>query len=126
VDDFVLLDDSPQWLNYARADIEAFLPELLGLRLNPRKTVIQPLERGVDFVGQVIKPWRRTVRKRTRNDALARLARIPEAEFFESANSYFGLFGQAPESHHDRALLANLARRRGFTVNGALTQAYRI
>jgi RNA-directed DNA polymerase len=30
VDDFVLLDESPQWLNYARAEIEAFLPASSG------------------------------------------------------------------------------------------------
>jgi RNA-directed DNA polymerase len=34
---------SPQWLNYCRAEIEAFLPARLGLQLNPRKTVLQPI-----------------------------------------------------------------------------------
>lgn len=97
----------------------------LGLQLNPRKTIIQPIERGVDFVGQVVKPWRRTVRKRTRNDVLARVAMLPQDEVFESANSYFGLFRQATDSHHDRALLAKLVQRRGFAINRGFTQAYR-
>jgi RNA-directed DNA polymerase len=47
-----------------------------------------------------------------------------DAELHRSANSYFGLLRQASHSHTDRALLANLVRRRGFTVNGALTQTY--
>lgn len=46
-------------------------------------------------------------------------------EIFESANSYFGLMRQASASHHDRARLANLVRRRGHAVNRALTQTYR-
>lgn len=125
VDDFVLLDRSPQWLNYAKADIEEFLPARRGVRLNPRKTIIQSVDRGVDFVGQIVKPFRRTTRKRTRNQALRRIAEMPEESLFESLNSYFGLFRQASHSHHDRTLLANLARSRDFSVNGALTKVYR-
>lgn len=124
VDDFVLLDESPEWLSYARADIEAFLPDRLGVRLNPRKTVLQPIERGIDFVGQVIKPWRRTVRRRTLRDALSRLERSRDADFKASANSYFGLLRQSPDSHLDRTQLAKLAMRRGFTVDRDFRQTY--
>ncbi|HSW13385.1 MAG TPA: RNA-directed DNA polymerase, partial [Solimonas sp.] len=53
VDDFYLLHESPQWLNAALTDITAFLPAQLGAQLNPSKTVLQPVERGIDFVGQV-------------------------------------------------------------------------
>jgi RNA-directed DNA polymerase len=40
-------------------------------------------------------------------------------------SSYFGLLRQSPDSHHDRALLANAVRRRGHAVNKALTKTYR-
>jgi len=122
VDDFVILDESPQWLNYARAEIAAFLQAELHVRLNDSKTIIQPIARGVDFVGQVIKPWRTIVRRRTRDSALRRLAVMPEEDFKRSADSYFGLFRQATHSHGDRAQLANLARRHGFAVDAALTK----
>ena len=59
VDDFILLHHSPQWLNAAKQQIEAFLPQL-GVRLNDRKTILQPVDRGVDFVGHVIRPWHRS------------------------------------------------------------------
>ena len=59
VDDFVFLHESADWLNAVLADVTAFLPERLGVQINPRKTILQPIDRGVDFVGQVIKPWRR-------------------------------------------------------------------
>lgn len=124
VDDFVLLHESPQWLNAAHARIDAFLPEKLHARLNHKKTILQPVDRGVDFVGQVIKPWRRSTRKRTVNEAISQINKIPAADIYEMANSYFGLIGQASKSHHDRAKFANAARRRGFSINGAITKTY--
>ncbi|WP_457825106.1 RNA-directed DNA polymerase, partial [Staphylococcus aureus] len=72
VDDFLLLHESAAWLNDAKSQIEAFLVDKLAARLNPKKTILQPIERGIDFVGQVIKPWRRTLRRRTFNDAIRR------------------------------------------------------
>lgn len=125
VDDFILLHESPQWLNAAQARIEAFLTEHLHLAINPRKTILQPVERGIDFVGQVIKPWRRTTRRRTFRDALRRTAEIPATDLFETANSYFGLLRQASHSHNDRARLANLLRDRGHCIAGGLTQTFR-
>ena len=45
------------------------LLEHIGLRLNHRKTILQPVDRGMDFVGQVVKPWRtHTRRRRIRSD----------------------------------------------------------
>jgi len=125
VDDFIILHESAQWLNQAHDDISAYLPDELGLRLNPTKTILQPIERGVDFVGHVIKPWRRTLRKRTVNDALARAQALPAADVHTTINSYFGLFRQAGKSHHQRAVLANTARRHGHCVNAKLTKNYR-
>nr|WP_262924590.1 RNA-directed DNA polymerase [Pseudomonas guariconensis] len=123
VDDFVLLHESPQQLNEWLQQIEQFLPSL-GVRLNPSKTILQPIDRGVDFVGHAIKPWRRTTRKKSVAQALKRTAAAPAENLRETANSYFGLLGQASHSQKDRAALANLVLRRGHVVNGALTQTY--
>lgn len=123
VDDFVFLHESPQQLNEWLARVEAFLPRL-GAKLNPTKTILQPVDRGVDFVGHVIKPWRRTTRKRSVAQALKRTAAAPAEDLRETANSYFGLLGQASHSQKDRAALANLVLRRGHVVNGDLTKTY--
>jgi RNA-directed DNA polymerase len=80
VDDFVLLHEDPAWLNAAHAEIRAFLPRELGLHLNDSKTILQPIARGVDMVGHVIKPWHRTTRRRTYREALRRSSEISEAE----------------------------------------------
>jgi hypothetical protein len=125
VDDFILLHESAQWLNAALADISAFLPARLGAHLNDSKTVLQPIARGIDFVGHVIKPWSRSIRRRAVREAIYRVGNIPAEEVFESANSYFGLLRQAPPSHHDRAKLAQLVLRRGHAVDRDLTKAYR-
>jgi RNA-directed DNA polymerase len=124
VDDFILLHESPQWLNAAKAQIESFLPQL-ALQLNPKKTILQPVDRGIDFVGQVIKPWRRTVRRRTFNDSLYQVQQIPDPDLFESINSYFGLMRQASHSQRDRVLLARLVRRHGFSVDQKLTKVFK-
>ena len=125
VDDFVLLHESPQQLNAWRAQIEAFLLRVLGVRLNPAKTILQPIDRGIDFVGQVIKPWRRSLRRRTFREAISRTKATPKSDLFVVANSYFGLMGQAPASHTDRARLGRVVMDRGHLVNRALTQTYR-
>jgi RNA-directed DNA polymerase len=125
VDDFILLHDSAQWLNAALADVDAFLPRELGAHLNPTKTILQPVDRGVDFVGQVIKPWHSSTRRRTVREAANRVARIDAADVFTSANSYFGLLRQAGSSHVDRAVLARAVLRRGHSVNQQLTKTYR-
>ena len=80
---------------------------------------------GIDFVGQVIKPWRRTTRRRTFNEALTRVERAPSEDVFEMANSYFGLLRQATASHHDRAELANVVRSRGRAVDALFTKSFR-
>ena len=123
VDDFVFLHESPQQLNAWLAEVEAFLPSL-GAKLNPSKTILQPVDRGVDFVGHVIKPWRRSTRKRSLAQALKRTAAAPVEDLRETANSYFGLLSQASHSEKDREKLANVVLRRGHAVNGALTKTY--
>jgi retron-type reverse transcriptase len=125
VDDFVLLHESPQWLNAALADVEQFLPDALHAQLNPSKTILQPIDRGVDFVGHVIKPWRSHTRRRTVNEAIHRVSRIEPDDVYTSANSYFGLLRQASASHQDRAALARAVLRRGHCVNQAFTKAFK-
>jgi hypothetical protein len=124
VDDFILLHDSPQWLNQARQQIEAKLADL-HLQLNPRKTILQPVARGIDFVGHLVKPWHRITRRKTVHMALDRLQDMPAAELHQSANSYFGLLRQATHSHHDRTRVAQLMLQRGHVVAGDMTKIFR-
>jgi RNA-directed DNA polymerase len=124
VDDFYLLHESTEWLSAARQRIEAWLPENIGARLNPSKTILQPVDRGIDFVGHVIKPWRRTTRPRTTATAILRLQSMPAADVFSAGNSYLGLARQASHSHHDQAKLINVLRKRGHCFKPDLTKIF--
>ena len=125
VDDFVLVHRDSSWLRAAHDAIEHFLPQRLHVQLNPRKTILQPVDRGIDFVGQVIKPWRRTTRRRTLAQALQRVAIAPADGLHQMANSYFGLLRQASHSHADRARLAAAVMARGHCVTSKLTRTFR-
>lgn len=125
VDDMILLHESPEWLNRAAAGIGNFVSERLGLVLNPRKTILQPIERGVDFVGQIVKPWRRVLRRTTYENALAALSGKDGEDLMKSANSYLGLLRQLDHSHHARAQLVRIALRKGHCVDGGFTKVFR-
>jgi hypothetical protein len=125
VDDPILLHESPQWLYSALLRISDFVETRLHAKLNPSKTIIQPIDRGVDFVGHVIKPWARTTRRRTFNEAISRIKRIDASDVFTCANSYFGLLRQAGASHVDRTMLAKAVLNRGHVVNKQFTKAFR-
>ncbi|WP_377161839.1 RNA-directed DNA polymerase [Roseateles sp. UC29_93] len=122
VDDFVLIHRDPAVLRQAHDDIGLWLPATLHASLNPRKTIIQPVSRGIDFVGNVIKPWSQTTRRRSVRAALRRIEAAPAEELGTLGNSYFGLLRQAPKSHMDRVRLANALRKRGKAIVADLTK----
>ena len=124
VDDFILVHPSTAYLLAVLADVATWLPAQLHLQLNPRKTVLQPVQRGITFVGHVIKPWHRTTKPATVAKAVARVHQVPRQDLRQIANSYFGLLGQASHSHHHRARLAAAVLQRGHAVNGKLTKAF--
>jgi RNA-directed DNA polymerase len=125
VDDFVLLHEDPAVLTAWRRDIEAFLGARLHAELNPKKTVLQPLMRSVDFVGHVIRPHSHTTRRRTVRTALRRLEHMEPGDIFAAGNSYLGLVRQAEHSHSDQARIARALLKRGHVVDGALTKIFR-
>ena len=125
VDDMVLLHESPEWLNQAAAQIGRFALERLGLKLNPRKTIIQPIERGVDFVGMIIKPWRRVLRRKTVDNAMAAVYGKTGEDLMKTTNSYLGLLRQSDHSHKARARLVRIALRKGHCVDAGFTKVFR-
>lgn len=65
VDDFLIMDESPQRLNYCYNEISKFLLNELGLVLHTDKKTINTISNGMDFVGYKIKPNRFYLRKKT-------------------------------------------------------------
>ena len=124
VDDFILLHESTDWLNEALSNISTWLPKSLNARLNTSKTILQPVSRGVDFVGHVIRPWHTVTRKRTTKAALNRIESAKHSDVFAMTNSYLGLVRQASASHQHQAQIAKAAMRRGFAVKSDLTKIF--
>lgn len=72
VDDFVLVHRDRGQLEAWRTAIEAFLAETLRLQLKAEQR-LRPLQAGVDFLGYVVYPTHRVVRRRVVAHALAAL-----------------------------------------------------
>lgn len=63
VDDMVLFHEDADVLNGWYEEIEAFLHEQLAMRLHPHKKWLNRADKGVDFVGFIIKPGRTYLRQ---------------------------------------------------------------
>jgi len=72
-DDFVILSDNKQYLENLIPQIAEFLKIKLDLLLNEKKVFIQPLFRGVDFLGWVHFPYHRILRTTTKRRMFKRL-----------------------------------------------------
>jgi len=121
VDDMVLLHHEPKVLLAAADAIRARLAGL-SLELAESKTFVAPVEKGVDFVGHVIRPHRRSARPKTHRTALARLATMPREDLPDSATSYLGLFRHSGNRRQIEAI-ARTAFRRGLKLDRGLTKA---
>lgn len=107
VDDLVLLSEDKKKLSEWRRRIDRFLESELKLRLHPKKTRLQEIGKGIDFLGYVVKPRYALVRRRTvrsckhkikiANNSLLKLKGREQIAghvnaFLPVVNSYFGHF----------------------------------
>ena len=103
VDDFIILGQSAEQLKIQRDKIDLFLKNKLNLKLNRNKTRIQPVERGIDFLGYFIKPEyilsRQKVVRRLKNKLYqidkTGTTKCDLAKILAQINSYYGHFRQA-------------------------------
>ncbi|MDO5438189.1 MAG: RNA-directed DNA polymerase [bacterium] len=65
VDDFIIMDELPQNLNYYYEKISEFIKTELELELHKNKKTINLVSNGIDFVGYKIKPNRMYLRSKT-------------------------------------------------------------
>jgi len=100
VDDFIILNKSREKLKCWKNEIDYFLKEKLGLELNPRKTKLQLINKGIDFLGYFVKPnyalVRKKVVKRLKNKLYNyNIDNIDSDKFLAIINSYYGHFRHA-------------------------------
>ena len=65
MDDFLILGPDKKRLGEDKERIRIFLRERLRLEMHPKKAEIFPINRGLDFLGYVIRDHRRFLRKST-------------------------------------------------------------
>lgn len=102
VDDFFVVHSDKEYLKETIQKFRLFLSENLELTLHPNKIYLQPIEKGVLYLGVWIYPYNRVVHNRTINNLKSNLIewnkcvsrRKPQKEeidkFISSINSYFG------------------------------------
>ena len=82
VDDFILVDSSPDQLLAWREQIERFLKERLSLELKERSS-IRRVSEGADFLGYIVRPGYILARRRVVNNLKLKLAYFQEKVIHE-------------------------------------------
>jgi hypothetical protein len=88
-DDFVVLNESKDYLLKLTSRIADFLEERLRLKLHPNKVFVKTLASGTDFLGWVHFPDHRVVRTTTKKRMLSGIRKCKGKE--ETIQSYLGL-----------------------------------
>jgi len=99
-DDFVIVNESLDFLNDCLFKIKNFCSERLLVDLHPNKIEIRKISSGIDFLGYVSLTHHRILRTRTKNRMLRRLlvikqqydrGEIDKLKLHQIVQSYFGL-----------------------------------
>ena len=135
--------DDMLFVHREREALCAILPALMekareaGLTIHPKKILIKPAEEGVYFLGQILKPFRRTISNRTKNhfyQAIQRMNKELQEPYHVSwemlcemravLNSYLGCMQHANTYRLRRAMLSRLSGRfyDFFKVNDNLSK----
>lgn len=124
VDDMLLIDADKNKLIAARDKIQSHAAEKLKARFNPTKTILQSVDRGVDFVGYVILPHRITPRRAILYKAKKAVIESPNRQArMQTTNSYLGILSHAKAKAH-QATLCKLAYRLGHPIDRKLGKIY--
>lgn len=104
VDDMILFHENPDVLNKWQQEIDGFLKDRLTLHLHPNKIWLNKVDKGIDFVGFVIKPGRTYMRQYSLNRCRQKIraweqkgAPIDQNSLINlsrSMNSYLGMLRQ--------------------------------
>ncbi len=74
VDDFYIVHEDKEELKAAIGKIDEYLVRNLDLRIHPKKIYLQSYQKGVEFLGAVVKPYRTYVKNRTKANFYASLS----------------------------------------------------
>ena len=99
-DDFVIVDQNPEYLKRLVELIDDFLNTKLDLKLHPQKIEIRKFSQGIDFLGYVILPHYITLRTKTKRRMFRKIKAgkdklsqglVTKESFDQSLQSYYGM-----------------------------------
>lgn len=126
VDDIVVIGNNAKWLNWVYNSMAIFAEQTLKVKFHPNKKEINRVERGINFVGYIIKPWARYIRRSTINNMYKRTKKHQKFENLRpTVNSYFGMLRQA-NAYGERKKAAFYLGKRGCWFNGGLTKIVKL
>jgi RNA-directed DNA polymerase len=126
VDDIIVVGDSGSDLNNAYEKMSLFLGLNLGLKFHPNKKEINNVSFGVNFVGYIIKPFCKYIRRSTIDNMYKRSTLHKEFEPLRTTiNSYFGMLRHA-NAYQERKKAAIFFGRKGCWFDGKLTKLVRL
>ena len=103
-DDFVIVAENRFYLENSITPISYFLRNELALELHPQKIIIRKFRQGVDFLGYIIFPYYRLIRKKTKKRIFKKLKKrikeykgglINQQTINQSLQSYLGVLSHA-------------------------------
>ena len=100
-DDFVILSNSPDELQFIKQRINDFLNNNLKLALHPNKVSIRKLAQGIDFLGYVVLPYHTVLRTKTKKRMFKRVNE-------KNLSSYTGLLGHCNAYELSKKLIAHI------------------
>ena len=115
-DDFVIISHDKVYLERLIQPINTFLNTELHVNLHPKKVEIRKYSHGIDFLGYVILPYCRLIRKRTLKRIIRKYkakvndfknGKVSDKSLNQSLQSYLGVLSHA-DTYEIRQYLMNL------------------
>lgn len=121
-DDIVMLNQDSKSLNETYSNMCSFVEKNLILRFHPNKKQMNLIEKGVDFVGYIIRPHSKYLRRRTISNLYSKVEEIENNNLIvPSINSYFGMMRNA-DCFNERKRFVITFRNRKFKFDKHLTK----
>ena len=122
VDDIIIVGESGSCLNKKYTSLCGFVESKLDIKFHPNKMQINTVDTGVNFVGYIIKPHRKYLRRTTIDNLYSRAD--PDLSFLDirpTINSYLGMMRNA-NSYKERQKFSSLMVENGFYFDRDLTK----
>ena len=122
VDDIVVIGQDGGDLHESYEKMATFVQQQLGISFHPNKKEINKVEHGVNFVGYIIKPWCKYVRRSTIKNMRLNVAKSMGFDALRATiNSYLGMLRHA-NAYKERVKITAYLCSGGARFNRELTK----